>query len=161
MNLRRILPEETIRVGLRGQTKAEIIEELLDILVSSGVVLDQAAALKALREREARMPTALQNGIALPHAKTDAVDRLIAALATKPEGVEFGSIDGKPTTIFVMTLSPLNRAGPHIQFLAEIGRLLGDEQIRTQVLNARTPDEVARILYQAGGTSADDRNGTL
>jgi len=159
MNLRRILPEETIRVGLRSQTKPEIIEELLDILVSSGVVLDRAAALKALREREARMPTALQNGIALPHAKTDAVDRLIAALATKPEGVEFGSIDGKPTTIFVMTLSPLNRAGPHIQFLAEIGRLLGDEQIRTQVLNARTPDEVARILYQAGGSTADDRNG--
>lgn len=146
MNLKRILTEETIRVGLRGQTKQEIMEELLGVLVSAGLVHDPKSALKALMEREAKMPTALQNGLALPHAKTDAVDRLVAALATKPEGVEFGSIDGLPTTLFVMTLSPLNRAGPHIQFLAEVGRILGDDEVRRRVLGATTPEEVARAM---------------
>ncbi len=142
----RILSEETIRVGLRGQTKQEIMEELLDILVAAGHVNDRRAALKALLEREAKMPTGLQNGLALPHAKTSAVNSLFAALATKPEGVDFGSLDGLPTTIFVMTLSPLNRAGPHVQFLAEIGRILGDEEVRKKVLAAKTPAEICRAM---------------
>lgn len=146
MNLKRILTEETIRVGLKGQTKHEIIEELLDILVSAGHVHDRKESLKALLERESKMSTALQNGLALPHAKTESVDRLVAALATKPEGVDFASIDSLPTTIFVMTLSPLNRAGPHIQFLAEIGRLVGDDATRTKILAATTSDEIARLL---------------
>ncbi len=146
MNLKRILTEETIRVGLKGQTKQEIIEELLDILVAAGHVRDRKEAVRALLDRETKMSTALQNGLALPHAKTDSVDRLVAALATKPEGVDFASIDGLPTTIFVMTLSPLNRAGPHIQFLAEIGRLVGDETTRTKILSAATADEIGRVL---------------
>ncbi len=146
MNLKRILTEETIRVGLKGQTKHEIIEELLDILVAAGHVCDRKEALKALLERESKMSTALQNGLALPHAKTESVERLVAALATKPEGMDFASIDSLPTTIFVMTLSPLNRAGPHIQFLAEIGRLVGDEATRAKVLAATTSDEIARLL---------------
>ena len=146
MNLKRILTEDTIRVGLKGQTKQEIIEELLDILVGAGHVRDRRDAAKALLDREAKMSTALQNGLALPHAKTDSVDRLVAALATKPEGVDFSSIDGLPTTIFVMTLSPLNRAGPHIQFLAEVGRLVGDETTRAKILAATTPDEIGRLL---------------
>jgi PTS system nitrogen regulatory IIA component len=146
MNLKRILTEETIRVGLKGQTKQEIIEELLDILVAAGHVRDRKEAVRALLDRETKMSTALQNGLALPHAKTDSVDRLVAALATKPEGVDFASIDGLPTTIFVMTLSPLNRAGPHIQFLAEIGRLVGDEATRARILSATAADEIGRVL---------------
>lgn len=146
MNLKRILTEDTIRVGLKGQTKHEIIEELLDILDTAGHVHDRKEALKALLDRESKMSTALQNGLALPHAKTESVDRLVAALATKPEGVDFASIDSLPTTIFVMTLSPLNRAGPHIQFLAEIGRLVGDDSTRAKILAATTADEIARLL---------------
>jgi PTS system nitrogen regulatory IIA component len=146
MNLKRILTEDTIRVGLKGQTKHEIIEELLDILVAAGHVHDRKEALKALLDRESKMSTALQNGLALPHAKTESVDRLVAALATKPEGVDFASIDSLPTTIFVMTLSPLNRAGPHIQFLAEIGRLVGDDATRAKIVVATTADEIARLL---------------
>ncbi len=146
MNLIRILSESNIQVGLRGKTKQEILEELVDILVRAGEVRDRRAALTALLEREAKMSTALQNGLALPHAKTDAVDRLAACLATKPEGVDFGSLDHEPSRIFVMTLSPLNRAGPHIQFLAEIGRILGDPDVRARILAAKTPSEIVRAM---------------
>lgn len=146
MNLKRVLTEDTVRIGLKGQTKQEIIEEILDVLVASGHITDRKEAFRALMERENKMSTALQNGLALPHAKTEAVDRLVAALATKPDGVDFDSIDGLPTTVFVMTLSPLNRAGPHIQFLAEIGRMLGDEETRSKILAASTSDEIAHLL---------------
>ncbi len=146
MNLKKVLTEDTVRLTVKGQTKQEIIEELLDILVSSGHVSDRREALKALLDRENKMSTALQNGLALPHAKVDSVDRLVAALALKPEGVDFQSIDHLPTRIFIMTLSPLNRAGPHIQFLAEIGRSIGNPEIRDRLLAARTPGEVIGIL---------------
>lgn len=146
MNLKKILSEDVIRVGLKGATKQEIIEELLDILVTAGRVTDRREALKVLLERENKMSTALQNGLALPHAKTDVVDRLVGAMGIKPEGVAFQSIDGQPTRIFILTMSPFNRAGPHIQFLAEVGRLVSDPAVRAKILEAKTPGEVADLM---------------
>lgn len=142
MNIRKVLSEDTIRLNLKAATKQELIEELLDVLVASGHVLDRKASLKALLEREHKMSTGMQNGLALPHAKCDAVDRLVAALGIKPEGMDFESIDREPSRIFILTLSPLNRTGPHIQFLAEIGRQISNADARAKLLAARTPAEV-------------------
>ncbi|MBP5786749.1 MAG: PTS sugar transporter subunit IIA, partial [Kiritimatiellae bacterium] len=97
-------------------------------------------------ERERRMSTGMQNGIAIPHGKTDAVDCLIAAMGVKREGVDFGALDGEPSTIFVMTVSPDSRTGPHIQFLAEISRPLNDPAVREKILAATTPDEILRLV---------------
>lgn len=149
MNLKKILGEDVIRIGLKGETKQEIIEELLDILVTAGRVSDRREALKALMDRENKMSTALQNGLALPHAKTDVVDRLVGSMGIKPEGVDFQSIDGQPTRIFILTMSPLNRAGPHIQFLAEIGRLVGDPAMRERMLHAASAGEIAGLMPSA------------
>jgi len=88
----------------------------------------------------------MQHGLALPHAKADVVDRLVAAIGIKKAGMDFQSIDGQPSQIFVLTLSPLNRAGPHIQFLAEIGRLISDPAVRQRLLAATTPAAVVNIL---------------
>ena len=85
-------------------------------------------------------------GIAIPHAKCDIVEGLVAALGIKKGGVDFDSLDGKPSEIFVMTLSPTKRAGPHVQFLAEISRLLNDGSVREQIINATTKEEVVSIL---------------
>ncbi len=70
----------------------------------------------------------------------------MAALGVRKEGVDFGSLDGKPSRIFVMTLSPDNRTGPHIQFLAEISRHLNDPHVRDVILNARDKQEVLDCL---------------
>lgn len=146
MNLKRILTEDLVRLDLKGQTKPEILRELLDVLVEAGWVRDREAALKALEEREAKMSTGMQNGLALPHARTDAVDRLVAVVGIKREGVDFQSVDGQPSRFFVMTLSPLNRTGPHIQFLAEIGRLISQPEVRQRLLTATTPAGVISAL---------------
>ena len=146
MNLKKVISEDVIRVPLASTAKDAVIEELLDILVSTGRVKDRARALKAIVDREAKMSTGMQGGLALPHAKTDAVDRLVVSFGTKPEGIEFQSLDGRPATMFVMTLSPLNRAGTHIKFLAEIGRFLSDPETRRKVLEAKTPADVSALL---------------
>lgn len=146
MNLRKNLSPQTIRVGLQGSTKNQIIEELLDLIVATGKVRDRDTALSDLMAREQKMSTGMEHGVAIPHAKTDVVDGLLVALGTHSEGVDFDSLDGTPARIFIMTLSPKNRSGPHIQFLAEISRILRSESVREMMLAAGSPDELLRIL---------------
>lgn len=146
MNLKRALAPDLVRIGLEGSTKREIIEALVDLACASGKVSDREAALACVLEREAKMSTGMQHGIAIPHGKTDAVSELVACIAVSAEPVEFESLDGAPSRIFICTLSPISRSGPHIQFLAEVGKLLADESRRTHMLEATTPAEVIRAL---------------
>lgn len=146
MNLKKALTPETIAPELQGTTKDAVIEELVDLLVTSGKIKDRLAALRAVIERERKMSTGMQSGIAIPHGKTATVDGLVTAFGLKHAGVNFDSLDGLPAHIFVMTLSPENRTGPHIQFLAEISRQLNDPKIRERLLRASTADEILAIL---------------
>ena len=146
MNLKKPLTVETISLDLKGENKEAILAEMVDLLVASGHIRDRDAVLKAVLEREKRMSTGMQNGIAIPHGKTDSVDCLLAALGIKRAGVDFGALDGQPSTIFVMTVSPDSRTGPHIQFLAEISRPLNDVAVRTKLLSATSREEVLHLL---------------
>lgn len=146
MNPKRVLSKETVVLSLKATTKEALIEELIDVLVQAGRVKDRKAALKTVLERERKMSTGLQNGIAIPHGKTDTVESLVAALGIKKEGIDFDSLDGQPSTIFLMTLSPASRTGPHIQFLADISRTLHDPAIRQQVLEATSEEAVVELL---------------
>ena len=146
MNLKKPLTVETIRLDLQGATKEAILAEMVDLLMASGHIRDRDAVLKVVLEREKRMSTGMQNGIAIPHGKTDSVDCLVAALGIKRAGVDFGALDGQPSNIFVMTVSPDSRTGPHIQFLAEISRPLNDASVRAKLLAATSPDEVLHLL---------------
>ncbi|HMP74822.1 MAG TPA: PTS sugar transporter subunit IIA [Kiritimatiellia bacterium] len=146
MNPKRVLSKETVILNLRATTKEALIEELVDVLAQAGRIKDRKAALKAVLERERKMSTGLQNGIAIPHGKTDTVESLVAALGIAKTGIDFDSLDGQPCHIFLMTLSPASRTGPHIQFLADISRTLHDAAIRQQVLDATSEELVVDLL---------------
>jgi len=146
MNLKRALGPELVEIGLSGSTKHEIIEGLVELLCRSGKVSDRETALAAVLEREEKMSTGMKHGIAIPHAKTDAVKELVACIAVSEQPVEFESLDGNPSRIFICTLSPTSRSGPHIQFLAEVSKILGDESRRSLILSAEQPEDVIRIL---------------
>jgi mannitol/fructose-specific phosphotransferase system IIA component (Ntr-type) len=146
MNLRKVLSPQTTKVGLQGETKNEIIEELLDLICTTGKVSDREIALQALLERERKMSTGMEHGVAIPHGKTETVDGLLVALGTHPTGIDFEALDGAACRIFVMTLSPKDRSGPHIQFLAEVSRILRSEAVREMMLAATSPEELLRIV---------------
>ncbi len=146
MNPKRVLSKETVILRLNATTKEGLIEELVDVLVQTGRVKDRKAAIKAVLERERKMSTGLQNGIAIPHGKTDTVESLVAALGIKREGINFESLDNQPCQIFLLTLSPASRTGPHIQFLADISRTLHDAATRKQVLEAAAEDIIIDLL---------------
>ena len=146
MNLKKALKLETISTELQATTKDGVIENLVDLLVASGKIKDRVEALRAVLDREKKMSTGMQSGIAIPHGKIDSVDELVAAFGIKHAGVDFDSLDGLPARIFVMTLSPSNRTGPHIQFLAEISRQLNDPTVRDRLLQAASAEEILNIL---------------
>lgn len=139
MNLKRILSPELISTSLQGETKREIIEEMVDILVKAGRVSRREAVLECVLERESKMSTGMQFGLAIPHGKTDAVDEMSACVGIKGEGIDFESLDGDPSRIFIMTISPAHKTGPHVQFLAEISKLLNSEERREALIAAPSP----------------------
>lgn len=146
MKLYEHLPHTHIVVDLQGDSKFQIIEELLDRLHTNKKILNREMALEDVLARESYLSTGLENGLAIPHAKTDGVSELIASFGIKKEGIDFESLDGKPAKLIFLVLSPRDTSGPHIQALAIIARTLKDRQIRERILKAESPEEVADLI---------------
>jgi len=148
MNLKTVLNKDTVCLHLKGTTKEAIINELLDILVAARKIDDRAAALTAILEREQKMSTGMKHGIAIPHGKSPTINDLVACIGVSDEAVDFGALDHEPCRIFIMTLSPVEKTGPHLQFLAEISLLFKSAEKRQELLNAASIDEVMKILSE-------------
>ena len=146
MNLKKVLTPDSILPEITTGSKEDVIRQMIDFLADSGKITDREAALKAVLDRESKMSTGMQNGIAIPHGKTDSVDRLIVAVGISREDIDFAALDEKPSRIFIMTLSPANRTGPHIQFLAEISKVLGRPELRDQLVAASSPNQILTLL---------------
>ena len=144
--LKETLTIDLVTTDLPGRDKNEVIRAMLDLLCNSGKVKDPQQALRDLLDHEAAMSTGMENGIAIPHAKTDAVDEMIAAVGVSRRKIEFENLDRKPSRIFIMTLSPRRGTGPHVQFLADISRLLKDAGVRKKIIKAKDKSELLQIL---------------
>jgi PTS system nitrogen regulatory IIA component len=148
MNLKTVLTKDTITLHLKGSTKTEIINELLDILVAANKVQDRAAAYAAIMDREQKMSTGMKHGIAIPHGKSATIKDLVACIGISDTPVDFDSLDHEPCRIFIMTLSPLEKTGPHLQFLAEISLLFKSAEKRGEILKADSPEAILHILAE-------------
>jgi PTS system nitrogen regulatory IIA component len=148
MNLKSVLTKDTICLHLKGTSKEEIINEMLDILVAADKITDRTAALAAVMERETKMSTGMKHGIAIPHGKSQTLQDLAACIGVSDVPVEFDALDHLPCRIFIMTLSPLEKTGPHLQFLAEVSLLFKSEDKRNQILHASTPEDILHILAE-------------
>lgn len=148
MNIKTVLSKDTISLHLKGTTKEAIIEELLDVLVAAHQIDDRASALSAVMEREHKMSTGMKHGIALPHGKSSTIKDLVACIGISDNPVDFNSIDQKPCRIFIMTLSSIEKTGPHLQFLAEVSLLFKSAEKRSEILNAESPETVLQILSE-------------
>lgn len=148
MRLADYLPVEQINPDLQGTSKFEIIEELLNLLEKHPKMVDREIALQDVLDREGYLSTGLENGLAIPHAKTDGVGALLLAFGIKREGVDFESLDGKPAQLIFLVLSPRDTSGPHIQTLAVISRNLKEAHKREALLKAQSAEEIARYIKE-------------
>ena len=146
MTLLDILSAESTLVDLKGDTKEDIIAELIDTLAVGDAISDRDKVLQAVLEREKIMSTGIGDGIAIPHGKSDAVEKLVAALGTQRRGVDFEALDGEPAYVFFLLVSPANVSGPHIKALARISRLLKNDDFKKKLIAAETAAEIIEII---------------
>jgi PTS system nitrogen regulatory IIA component len=141
-----VLPEQIV-INLTGKTKESIINELLGRLAAQGKLLDHTTALKDLLDREQTSSTGIPNGIALPHAKTTAVQELTIAIGIKKSGLDFDSPLDDKANIIILALAPPDKSKPLYNFLLAITIALNDDTFRSKILSATTPEEVAELLH--------------
>jgi mannitol/fructose-specific phosphotransferase system IIA component (Ntr-type) len=146
MTLMDVLDKNLIKIPLAGETKSEIIEELVDVLVSHRAQLNREEILSAVLAREALGSTGLSDGVAIPHAKTTAISSvsLVIGIAGKP--VDFDAQDGKGSQFFFLVVAPENEASAHIEVLASIARATSSAPFRRLLSAARTTEEVMELF---------------
>ena len=141
-----LITEDVVKVPLKSTTKPEILKELVDVLVQAGRIANPEQVIDALQKREDLGSTGLENGIAVPHCKTEAVDTLTMAIGIAPQGLDFEALDGNPSTLFFCMLAPPDQSGPHIEALSEIARLTQSQSFCRLLIASRGPEEVVELF---------------
>jgi PTS system nitrogen regulatory IIA component len=144
------LSKKAIVMDIKSSKKEDVMRELVDALIAAGDIekRNRNKLVEALMAREALGSTAIGQGIAIPHAKSDSVSSLIGAFGLSKKGVDFESLDGELAYIFFLLLAPQDSAGPHLKALARISRLLKDKYFRDSLKNASDDKQVIKIISQ-------------
>lgn len=149
MQISDFLSPETVAVDLVCEDKDELIDLMIDLLSSHEQVTDLDEVRRAVIERENMMSTGVGKGLALPHAKCDAVTDTVAALATLRDPVEYGSIDDEPVRIAFLLVGTPDAKSQHVKVLSRVSRLMNRESIRSNLLKSKTPAELLDIFREA------------
>lgn len=142
-----LIRKETVSLDLLSQTKGEVLEELAGLLVKSGHVKTGDVLLHHLKEREELHTTGIEEGVAFPHPRRCLADQIkepVVALGISKRGIDFASLDGKPTFLFFLLSSPDDRT--HLRVLAKLSRFLREKTMREKLKKAKSPGEAIQII---------------
>lgn len=148
MNLGHILSIDQILPEMEAVERMEAIVELVDLLVAKGHVRaeDRDIVLNALKAREDTMSTGIGFGIAIPHASSDRVDRVVAAFGRSSKGIEFDALDNAPVRFIVLFVVPKDQFQTHLRTLAAIAKFLNDRHVRERLGTALSAEEILSIF---------------
>ena len=148
MNLGDLLSLEQIIPEMKASERWTAIVELVDLLVSLKQVKadDRDVVLGALRQREETMSTGIGFGIAIPHASSDRVEKVVAAFGRSRGGIEFDSLDNAPVNFIVLFVVPKDQFQTHLRTLAAIAKFLNDRSVRDRLGSAVSPGELLDIF---------------
>ena len=133
---------------LESDTKAGILEELVNPITKNNPNLDKTRLIKILIERENLGSTGIGGGIAIPHGKFDGLKHLVSSFGKSEKGIDFSSMDNKPAFIFFLLVAPKKSAGEHLKALARISRLLKDPLLLSGLQKAESPERIYSLLEE-------------
>lgn len=148
MRLSSILDPSCIVLDVGTGSKDDVLARLAEPIARVRPDLDAEAVLAELQQRERDSSTAIADGIAIPHAKPAGHERVTAGLGLSHEGIEFDSLDGQPTRILVVLVSPASNPDLHVEWLAHVARVLADAPTRRRLLEAASAEEILAILEE-------------
>ena len=148
MNLGDLLSLDQIIPEMKATERWSAIVELVDLLVAVKKVKsdDRDIVLAALRQREETMSTGIGFGIAIPHASSDRVDKVVAAFGRSHGGIEFDSLDNEPVNFIVLFIVPKDQFQTHLRTLAAIAKFLNDRTVRERLRTAKSAQELLDIF---------------
>ena len=144
-----LVKRETISLELPSRTKEEVLEKLADSLAEGGYVRSRDTLLRSLEEREKLYTTGIEEGVAFPHPRRCLGGQIkgpVVAFGLSKKGVDFASLDGKPTFLFFLPCSPDDHT--HLRIMAKLSRFLRDKTLRENLKKVNAPEEVIQILAQ-------------
>ena len=148
MKISDILGRDRIVSQLSSQTKEGILRELVHALARGAQRINEGRMIEILLERESLGSTGIGEGVAIPHGKSQEIKEIMAAFGRSLPGMDFQSLDGKPTHLFFLLIAPENSAGTHLKALAKVSRLMKEPAFRKRLMEARTPDELYAIFSE-------------
>lgn len=150
MKIRDILGKESIVVNLQVSNKDELLDKMLELAAKSGKVINLEAAKADVLERERVLSTGVGKGIAMPHAKTNAIKETTSSLATLKPPLDYDSLDGNPVDIVFLLLGKENDVGNHLRLLSKISRYLNQESFRSRLKECSDTDEAIELFSESG-----------
>ncbi|UXS21294.1 PTS fructose transporter subunit IIABC [Staphylococcus delphini] len=160
MRITELLTKETIAMDLSATTKEGAIDELAQQLNQAGKLNHLDDYIVAIHKREQQSSTGIGEGIAIPHAKVEAVKTPAIAFGKSKAGVDYDSLDMQPAHLFFMIAAPATGAQTHLDALAKLSSVLMDESVRQALLEADSPEEVLAIINKADDEATDEDTET-
>lgn len=148
MKIRALLPPEAIIVRADVQTKEAAIDLLAELHDQVGHLSDKETYERDVWKREGECVTAIGMGMAVPHAKSNAVKQAGLAAITVPDGIDCRALDGQPTRLLFMIAAP-DDGDLHLQILSSLMTLLVEEERRERLVQAATPEAFLAELEAA------------
>jgi PTS system nitrogen regulatory IIA component len=142
-----VLDKRSILPDLKSRNKKGILEELV-VPVAEIAGVSQKDLTKVLMERERLGSTGIGGGIGIPHGKMKNLESLVLGFGLSRKGVDFESLDGQPTHIFFLLITPENNTGLHLKLLARISRILKNDPFKNRLLGAADGDEILGIIRE-------------
>jgi len=148
MNIVDLLAAERIMPDLQANNKRGALEELAKTLVNGPDGLSLQTVMEVLLDRERLGSTGIGDNIAIPHGKLPQLTQLKLSFGRSLKGVDFDSMDGKPSHLFFLLLAPVNSAGLHLKALAKISRMLMSQPFRDNLMKAPGAEEIYRLIAE-------------
>lgn len=160
-----LLKKDCIELGVKLNSKSEAIDKLVDLHNKAGNLVDAKVYKEGILAREAGGTTAIGDGIAIPHAKSEAVKEPALAVVTVPDGVDYEAMDGKPSNLIFMIAAP-NDGDVHLEVLARLMTMLMDADFKNKLLNApnkdaflKAIDEFEKVKYPEEPAKKEQKDG--
>ena len=160
-----LLKKDCIELGVKLNSKSEAIDKLVDLHNKAGNLVDAKVYKEGILAREAGGTTAIGDGIAIPHAKSEAVKEPALAVVTVPDGVDYEAMDGKPSNLIFMIAAP-NDGDVHLEVLARLMTMLMDADFKNKLLNApnkdaflKAIDEFEKVKYPDEPAKKEQKDG--
>jgi PTS system nitrogen regulatory IIA component len=147
MKILDVLPKEAIIADLKSRSKTEVLDELVAPLARLAG-MSREELVRVLLERERLGSTGIGGGIGIPHGKLKDLDNLMIGFGLSRKGVDFESLDGEPTRIFFLLITPENSTGLHLKMLARISRILKNEPFKERLLGSDGADQIYEIIKE-------------